>query len=500
MINPKAHGLSADHECSVLLACDDELAALELRQALNDEIILARSTTSPVIPTMHLRFEQVILAESWEISLSERAYDLCIFALAGDSPAQVVASNPFLHAKFPRILFIVDSPAAFASSEHIRRPSDRILMRPFTDSTLRMQVEQMLFKARSVRPAAIEEERYLAFLRQLSHQRVRAVSPVYDQQYSGGVFYPQIADAFGFAVDEVDVLSHLTTLGFFRRVIDNRLRICPSCDSHRLVYREVCARCGSLDFSRSTMVHHFACGHMDVAAAFERNGELHCPKCTAALKHIGVDHDRPAAQCKCAACGFIAAETAAQAHCWQCKKVCAPDQTKERLVYAYELTPMVEQAVAANAFSPTALSSVFRDGRSGLYARNFFLYELNREHLRHRRYDSPGTVLMLRIARCTALDKIAAQVAGRMRTLDLACLWSANMIAILLPETTAAGGEVVAKRLHALVTEADGAATGHVAIGLASFAKEFAEAQDVVRAALASIDEEESQENYVLLD
>jgi hypothetical protein len=445
--------------CRVLLICDDDLGGLELRRLLGSELRIDPALGQGEPRVLALEIEEVVLSGTWEIGVRDRQYQLCIVAAGGASPIADLARNPALRASLGAVLFLVESGVGGEGGVSLRPGCDRVLVAPFTRSALLHEVERLLLGVLSRRIPPIGDERYLHLLRALVGDGERAVTPLLVADDLHGSRYPQVLRHFGLGVGQGAVMERLVEHGLCTRAIAQRVRACPACSSHQLVYGEACARCGAVDFVRETMVHHFACAHMDTLQNFRQGEALVCPKCHKTLHQIGRDYEKPADCYQCRACSFISAETRIQGRCLACQAATVPEQTVERLIYAYELTPKADEAVAAGDIGGHGMATVLRSRESGLFAKSFFLFALQRELDRLRRYSAPVSLVLVR---STRLEDIRSEGLARysdyvqemwraattgLRTLDIPCVWSEGVLAIMLPGTPLAGAEVVSQRI-----------------------------------------------------
>ncbi len=227
----------------------------------------------------------------------------------------------------------------------------------------------------------------------------------------------------------------------------------------KLVYGEECGRCGAVDFVRETIIHHFACAHMDTQDRFTSAGELVCPKCRIALRQIGRDYEKPTDCYRCRTCAFISSETRIGVHCLACRTRLTPAETAERVAHAYHLTAKADEAVAAKDLAGHGMASLLRSTTTGLYAKSFFIYSLQRELERLRRHGTPVALVVIRSAHLDRLrngqfkqysDHVQAlwtAATEGLRTLDIPCVWDEGVLAIMLPATALPGSEVVSKRI-----------------------------------------------------
>jgi len=117
-----------------------------------------------------------------------------------------------------------------------------------------------------------------------------------------------------------DCLTTLVRRGLLEpaRLID-RTRHCRACGSAHLHYVDVCPHCSSLQIRKEPALHCFTCGHVAPEREFHaEEGMLVCPQCSTALRHIGVDYDRPLTQYACGSCRHVFVETSVQVRCLEC--------------------------------------------------------------------------------------------------------------------------------------------------------------------------------------
>jgi len=458
--------------CRVLLICDDDLAGAELRRVLGDEIVADQVLGQGRERRLALEIDEVVLRGTWEIGVRDHRYHLCIVATTGASPLLVLAGNPVLRANAGAVLYLVDAAFDAVAAAKDRRPADRVLPAPFTSQALRAEVERLLLGVVAAEPAMVDDGQYLDFLSSLVKAGQRSLRPLLATGGCGHG-YPLVAHHFGPGSNQPGILERLVELGIARRVVAQRLRTCPACAGHQLVWGEVCVRCDSPDFARETIIHHFACAHMDTEAAYTLDGALVCPKCRKTLRQIGRDYEKPTGCYRCRACSFIATETRVHASCQSCQARSTPDQVSEVLLHSYELTAKADEVVRAKDLGGHHMASVLRNRETGLYAKSFFLYTLQRELDRRRRYATPVALVAVRAGflaalRLTSLERYGDEVAavwkaatGGLRNLDVPCVWEEGVLAILLPGTPLAGAEVVARRIEQAFADhpdADGAA------------------------------------------
>lgn len=127
----------------------------------------------------------------------------------------------------------------------------------------------------------------------------------------------------------------------------DRTRHCRTCGSAHIHYIDVCPHCSSLQIRKEASLHCFSCGHVAPESDFHHDGGLSCPQCSAALRHIGVDYDRPLTQYACGSCHHVFVEATTQARCLACRTSCAPSALDVREVASLRLSAHGRTALRA---------------------------------------------------------------------------------------------------------------------------------------------------------
>lgn len=117
-----------------------------------------------------------------------------------------------------------------------------------------------------------------------------------------------------------------------------RLQVCGTCRSSRLIVREECPECTSAEIDEATYLHHFRCAYQGPESDFRDRDDLICPKCRQELRHFGRDYDRPGTMVICAACGHAAAEPEVGFVCVDCGGHTTGEAVATRDVHCYRLT------------------------------------------------------------------------------------------------------------------------------------------------------------------
>lgn len=127
----------------------------------------------------------------------------------------------------------------------------------------------------------------------------------------------------------------------------DRTRHCRTCGCAHIHYIDVCPHCSSLQIRKEPSLHCFSCGHVAPESDFHDDGALTCPQCSTALRHIGVDYDRPLTQYACGSCHHVFVETAVQARCLECRTTSEPNALDVREIAALRLSAHGRTALRA---------------------------------------------------------------------------------------------------------------------------------------------------------
>ena len=118
----------------------------------------------------------------------------------------------------------------------------------------------------------------------------------------------------------------------------DRLHVCTNCNSSRLNVREECVSCRSPDIAEEPIIHHYKCGHQARESAFRTLSHFQCPKCSEALRHIGLDYDKPGILICCNSCHSINDAPAVGFCCMDCQETYDTNAVPTRDWFNYELS------------------------------------------------------------------------------------------------------------------------------------------------------------------
>lgn len=112
-------------------------------------------------------------------------------------------------------------------------------------------------------------------------------------------------------------LEQWRALGVMQRQLLDCVIVCPDCQALPTL-RRGCRACGSLEVERVRLIHHFACAHVDLVAAFETDNGIICPKCRTRALVVGADFEFLRGPYTCSDCGWTDQELENIARCMAC--------------------------------------------------------------------------------------------------------------------------------------------------------------------------------------
>ena len=151
-----------------------------------------------------------------------------------------------------------------------------------------------------------------------------------------------------------DLLSTAVADGLLSCEFEDRVYLCASCKSSHLSYRETCTKCNSANTDSFDIVHHFPCAYVGPITDFtnDLDDKLNCPKCSKALKHIGIDYDKPSVLHVCKNCNHRFQDFNVLVKCMSCSHDNPLEQLVSREVFTYMMTKKGED-VALRGYSST---------------------------------------------------------------------------------------------------------------------------------------------------
>ncbi|HEY1040440.1 MAG TPA: hypothetical protein VGF30_13590, partial [Bacteroidia bacterium] len=173
-------------------------------------------------------------------------------------------------------------------------------------------------------------------------REIRSLKPYPDLHSSIGFTYPLLSINFEHfeEVKVLDVLDWAQKENLIWPDFHDRVYLCNSCGAGHLSYREICPSCDSANMKSEDLVHHFPCGYIGPISDFRNkiDSVLNCPKCNKALRHIGVDYDKPSIINHCLTCNEVFQDYIVKALCLQCKSDSDVQYLVSKNINVYRLT------------------------------------------------------------------------------------------------------------------------------------------------------------------
>jgi hypothetical protein len=306
-------------------------------------------------------------------------------------------------------------------------------------------------------------------LRFLHSRPGRGLSPRRDTASRAGYSYPLLNALCGCdRGEEFSVLDELFRTRLVAAELVDRVHLCPFCDRFHVNFREVCPSCRSLTFREEWTIHHYRCSYVGRESDYAAGPVLRCPKCNRQLRHLGVDHDRPAKDLWCTTCGDRFTDPVVNCHCLNCDASFAPEVATVRDVNRYSLTEE-GRAVAVEGTYPTLTVTDILKGRYGFYRREVFEELFRLEVLRCRRYKYDSTLVRMSLApldEAIAAQQAQGQAEGTaglrrvfgetFRETDILCESDGNVLLLIMTNTSAASAKTGLQRLERNMAEALG--------------------------------------------
>lgn len=165
---------------------------------------------------------------------------------------------------------------------------------------------------------------------------IKSLVPYPDQQSSIGYTWPVLSVNF-VSHEEARALQIMEWAEKEQLVVPefiDRVYLCGNCSSGFLLYREVCPHCSSANVQAEDIIHHFPCAHVGPVDDFRKQAGdmLVCPKCRKALRHIGVDYDKPSIVNHCQSCDKSFQDLYIKAKC-----VCCSNDTEVQYLISHNI-------------------------------------------------------------------------------------------------------------------------------------------------------------------
>jgi predicted RNA-binding Zn-ribbon protein involved in translation (DUF1610 family) len=151
--------------------------------------------------------------------------------------------------------------------------------------------------------------------------------------------YPQLDSALGTASDVEELLSRMVSSGVLvSDTVDQTIR-CPECGSRQISTRYKCAKCYSVNITRSFLYEHLKCGKVAGDEVFRKGEQLICPKCQTVLNNFGIEYRVVGAWYKCQDCGESFNVPAHSHFCRPNRHQFNPERVRLSPIFQYRLNP-----------------------------------------------------------------------------------------------------------------------------------------------------------------
>lgn len=193
-------------------------------------------------------------------------------------------------------------------------------------------------------------------LLQFLYSRNQTAEPVIDANAPMAYDYPLAAVLM--ATPGETALHTLNDLARHNMLESNRIDrvfVCPDCHTYRVPVKELCTECHSPNLSLDDSIHHFRCGYVAPEKDFMTHGKPICPKCHSALRHIGVEYNRPGHFSVCHDCGHWSSEPELRAWCVACNAYHWPGDLVPIHIKRFRLGENGIQVAQAGSWDPNAV-------------------------------------------------------------------------------------------------------------------------------------------------
>ncbi|NNE29913.1 MAG: hypothetical protein HKN16_09760 [Saprospiraceae bacterium] len=207
------------------------------------------------------------------------------------------------------------------------------------------EINTVIREVRSVTSKYSFSESTIVKTLQYLFTRKKELSPIRNRKNKLGYSFPYISNI----LPESDQATLLTILekacddGLLKKEIVDRINLCKNCEGSYHHFREVCAKCNSLNLTPVDLMHHFRCAYIGPSPDFKQGSKLVCPKCDKELRHIGIDYDKPSEIYECNDCHHQTQQAEMRASCVDCGTENELQYLTTRNVNKYSLTAYGEE-------------------------------------------------------------------------------------------------------------------------------------------------------------
>lgn len=244
-------------------------------------------------------------------------------------------------------------------------------------------------------------------------------------------------------------LEYLASADYLEKLFFDRLSICPACGSHHINVREACSACKSPHIAPVSLLHHFRCGYVAPADAFVHDGKGRvCPKCHGHLTDLGTDHDVPGENFLCHSCHASFQVPEVEGLCMACQTRTLGEQMLHKDIHSYRLSSLGMAALNNGRLFDREEELLLEGEGRPIYRKHIFMFLLDDEMRRAKRYATAFSLVMLRFAPGddAQTEKLVFHLAASLRDSDKIGRYSEDRLMILLPATDRAGSDIWLRR------------------------------------------------------
>ncbi len=379
--------------------------------------------------------------------------DAIVLGTADPAEAQRWLRSLRRHTRLGLSLILLSSPCgaeAEALSNGLVGPTESMLERA---AAARLRLDAL------ERPAPVDgDDQLLTFLYLHSDYNLEPIANWHDAR----IYHYPLADLYSREQEDgFTLLARLKQRGLLEPVrLVERLRICPHCTSAHILFNERCPQCDSIDIVEQNFLHCYACGNVSPQESYLARGGLACPKCSASLRHIGVDYDRALETLTCKECNARFTEPDVKARCALCHHQHATDALLERRFYSQRLSNAgVHAARSGSTGDLFALIDEMSQAHPAYFAQTLeWLLAVSQRHpdvhfaVIALRFSNLKTLAsqMPRSRVAQMLDGFASRLRKLVRSTDIFMREDDELCWLLLPQTPAGGLAVLCRRIEAL--------------------------------------------------
>jgi diguanylate cyclase (GGDEF)-like protein len=307
-------------------------------------------------------------------------------------------------------------------------------------------------------------DRVVNLLIKMSEGFIKQLLPTYDCRSEIGYSIPEAVTYLKVKPgEEFSLLDQLVERGLLIAKEKARVDLCPFCQNFHLKIYTACPSCKSIEIRRTSLIHHFRCGNVDVEEKFTQGEDLICPKCNKKLRHIGVDYEKPSQIFFCPYCQEPVSAPFEGYECIKCGKIFKKELAIERKIYAYRLSSEAPTLIAKGKIFDEIDPTI--DNLTGVFKEKYFKEAVAKEGRRAARYKIVTSILKLNFknwSKCLKtlgrggcadiLKDIATLLKENLREVDVIGRSGEHDFWILLPQTDANGAKVVQEKLEKVIT------------------------------------------------